>query len=147
MQMRIFRTHGTTRKDRTRAAAQRAAEDVVMTPKWTSERPTKPGEYWLSLHPSMRASLAKELRMTPPSVLKVQLDRGSILTEFWWGDNAIEDEFLDGALWAPRETPADPFAKTDPMRTDQDGREYNHDDREALPGRHAIRDRPRGRRL
>ena len=29
--MRIFRTHGTTRKDRTRAAAQRAAEDVVMT--------------------------------------------------------------------------------------------------------------------
>ena len=80
-----------------------------MTPKWTSERPTKPGEYWLSLHPSMRASLAKELRMTPPSVLKVQLDRGSILTEFWWGDNAIEDEFLDGALWAPCETPADPF--------------------------------------
>ena len=89
--------------------AYRAGMEQSQAPNWTPDRPTKPGEYWLSLHPSMRASLAKELRMTPPSVLKVQLDRGSILTEFWWGDNAIEDEFLDGALWAPRETPADPF--------------------------------------
>ena len=84
-----------------------------MTTIWTTERPTQPGEYWLSLHPSMRASLAKELRMTPPSVLKVHgIGSGSILTEFWWGDNAIEDEFLDGALWAPCETPADPFEET-----------------------------------
>ena len=40
-----------------------------MTPNWTTDRPTKPGEYWLSI------------------------DR-------------------DGALWAPRETPADPFEET-----------------------------------
>ena len=36
-----------------------------------------------------------------------------------------------GMEQSQRETPADPFAKTDPMRTDQDGRAYNHDDREA----------------
>ena len=69
--------------------------------------------------------------MTPPPTLKVYgFGIGSIIAEFWWGENAIDDEFLDGALWAPRETPADPFAQTSQMRTDQDGREYNHDDRE-----------------
>ena len=45
--MRIFRTHGTTRKDRTRAAAQRAAEVDVMTPNWIGERPTQRVEHWL----------------------------------------------------------------------------------------------------
>ena len=42
----------------------------------------------------------------------------------------MANDWYDGALWAPRETPADPFAKQETMRTDQDGREYNHDDRE-----------------
>lgn len=77
---------------------------------WTPDRPTKPGEYWLSIDPNKRACLAKELRMTPPPTLEVYgFGIGSIIAEFWWGENAIDDEFLDGALWAPRETPADPF--------------------------------------
>ena len=86
---------------------------------WTDERPTKPGEYWLSIDPNKRACLAKELRMTPPPTLEVYgFGIGSIIAEFWWGENAIDDEFLDGALWAPRETPADPFAKQETMRTE-----------------------------
>ena len=28
-----------------------------MTPNWTNERPTKPGEYWLSVKPSNRAGI------------------------------------------------------------------------------------------
>lgn len=69
--------------------------------------------------------------MTPPPTLEVYgFGIGSIIAEFWWGENAIDDEFLDGALWAPRETPADPFVKPERMRTDQEGLEYIHDDRE-----------------
>ena len=122
-----------------------------MTPNWTSERPTKPGEYWLSLPPDDRQSMPRvrpayvyasrrcmvTLNFDAPDAYEpVLVVGGSDETSSVWPDSAdqcidINDTVFDGALWAPRETPADPFAKTDPMRTDQDGREYNHDDREA----------------
>ena len=109
--MRIFRTHGTTRKDRTRAAAQRAAEDVVMTPNWTPNRPTQPGEYWLAVHPDQRlhgmhgtlpVNIAED--DIEPYFCVRALDGG------WMG--RLSAAWLDGALWAPRETPADPFEET-----------------------------------
>lgn len=76
---------------------------------WTFDRPTEPGEYWLSLAPGKRP-------------------------ESWWPDTAeadvyrvrkqwrvgfrnrpfrrLTDELFDGAQWAKRETPADPFVTT-----------------------------------
>ena len=89
-----------------RNAAQRAAEDVVMTPNWTSERPTKPGEYWLSLPPKQRTNQQSAIPVV------CHLCSGILgvydgITGEWL--NAVMSSDLDGALWAPRETPADPF--------------------------------------
>ena len=169
MQMRIFRTHGTTRKDRTRAAAQRAAKDDVMTDEayiddlfaregigwdqtrgfrafvldlmgiigerpragdvssmhlaykaglehgreWTDERPTEPGEYWLSFHPDNR----NRFRSMPAVVAASVIERKDSLYALW-GDvirtpqvmlDLNDSRLLDGAKWSRRETPADPF--------------------------------------
>ena len=105
---RAHRAHG---KDRTRrTAAQRAAEDVVMTPNWTSERPTKPGEYWLSLPPKQRTNQQSAIPVVcyPSSgILGVYYDG---ITGEWL--NAVMSSALDGALWSVRETPADPFEVT-----------------------------------
>jgi len=114
---------------------------------WTTERPTQPGEYWLSIDPNKRKG-----RIDFPSVIPCEvslcantylMDRGSLdigsdkngltlaaryITGGAW--IPVANDWYDGALWAPRETPEDPFAKPETMRTDQDGREYNHDDRE-----------------
>jgi len=119
-----------------------------MTPNWTTNRPTQPGEYWLSIALDKRKG-----RIDFPSVIPCDvslcantylMDRGSLdigsdengltlaaryITGGAWVP--VANDWYDGALWAPRETPADPFAKADTMRTDKEGREYNHDDREA----------------
>lgn len=92
---------------------------------WTDKRPTEAGEYWVSVVPRNR----KTYRMS--SVDAVVIDKSlfaSLTDQTWIG--YVSHSIFDGAKWSRRETPADPFAKADTMRTDQDGREYNHDDRE-----------------
>ena len=109
---------------------------------WTTDRPTEPGEYWVSIEPEKRNG-----RIAFPGVIPCEvspcanaylmaigsLDIGSdkngitLAARYITGGTwvPLSNEWYDGAKWSRRETPADPFAKTDPMRTDQDGREYN----------------------
>ncbi len=78
-----------------------------MRPNWTSERPTKPGEYWLSLPPKQRTNQQSAIPVVchPSSgILGVYYDG---ITGEWL--NAVMSSALDGALWSVRETPADPF--------------------------------------
>ena len=97
---------------------------------WTSERPTKPGEYWLSFPPAERN------RWSPSSVKTATVLQGLDALHVSWADEnghyrllPLAGHQFDNAKWSRRETPADPFAKT-AMHTDQEGCEYNHDDRE-----------------
>lgn len=100
--------------NRTRgSAAKRAAEDVVMTPNWTTERPKKPGDYWFSLPVANRVPFA-----SPDVVRCVVFASECALPSLYvsWMDAdgccrilSLQKDKLDGALWAPRETPADPF--------------------------------------
>lgn len=98
-------------QNRTRGnAAQRAAEDDVMT--WTDERPTEPGEYWVSIPPQRRMQYAHKCVVLP---VVVKHSRGGPLvvgligtTGFW----EVADAQLDDAKWSRRETPADPFEVT-----------------------------------
>ena len=109
---RAHRAHG---KDRTRrTAAQRAAEDVVMTPNWTDERPTEPGEYWLSLHPNRRTVAASYPVGLERPVERVWVEGERLKTRMGWSMSLTAGwldgvELLDGAKWSRRETPADPF--------------------------------------
>ena len=98
---------------RPRNAAKRAAEDDVMQIQWTDERPTEPGEYWVSLHPSSRRQDAmatddavSECRLAPNGHRLSGRDRDGA-----WSVS-IDDPLFDGAKWSRRETPADPFEVT-----------------------------------
>ena len=75
-------------------------------PNWTPDRPTKPGEYWLSLPPKQRTNQRSEIPVVchPCGGIFGVYDG---ITGEWL--NAVMSLDLDGALWAPRETPADPF--------------------------------------
>lgn len=85
-----------------------------MKPNWTFDRPTEPGEYWVALRPEIRPEVHTELDVMPPPVMEASgLGADGVLDGFWWGDHALEKEWLTGAQWAKRETPADPFAKTE----------------------------------
>ena len=94
-----------------------------MTTIWTTERPTQPGEYWLSIAPDKRKG-----RIDFPAVMPCDvslcantylMDRGSLdigsdengltlaaryITGGAWVP--VANDWYDGALWAPRETPA-----------------------------------------
>ena len=95
---------------------------------WTDERPTEPGEYWLSIDPEKRKG-----RINFPSVIPCEvslcanlylmelgtLDRGdknglTLAARYITGGAwiPVANDWYDGALWAPRETPADPFEVT-----------------------------------
>lgn len=96
---------------------------------WTDERPTEPGDYWLSLCPDKRRPGADVERITVSSVERRQIantarpgwtciDSGKpsqALSVVSFDDDLFTNYFdlrasaFDGALWAPRETPADPF--------------------------------------
>lgn len=89
---------------------------------WTDERPTEPGEYWLSFHPDNR----NRFRSMPAVVAASVIERKDSLYALW-GDvirtpqvmlDLNDSRLLDGALWSVRETPADPFAKQETMRTE-----------------------------
>ena len=80
--------------------------------KWTDERPTEPGEYWVSIPPQKRKQYAHKCVVLP---VRVKRSLGGLLvvgligtTGFW----AVTDTQLNGAKWSRRETPADPFEVT-----------------------------------
>lgn len=84
---------------------------------WTSERPTKDGNYWLSLKPEFREKrdTACVLFGVMEEVTLFTHEGGEqiVLLDEW--DDSISDArgslLLDGALWADRSIPADPFAQ------------------------------------
>ena len=94
---------------------------------WTTDRPTEPGEYWVSIEPGKRGSNPDPSKPTRPnrSVIPVVLEMDSVsydpgLTAFFdrrgYGTNErsgwigkLDSGFFDGAKWSRRETPADPF--------------------------------------
>lgn len=93
---------------------------------WTDERPSEPGEYWLSIEPYKRGSNPDPSKPTRPnrSVMPVVIEMAS--GSYWEDDNGLtvyfdrrgfgtgwigklDRGFFDGAKWSRRETPADPF--------------------------------------
>ena len=76
---------------------------------WTDERPSEPGEYWLSIPPKQRTQYAHRCDMLPVRVKRSR--NGSLVvgligtTGFW----EVTDAQLNRAKWSRRETPADPF--------------------------------------
>lgn len=79
---------------------------------WQAERPTS-GKWWLSIAPQFRAeigSIAKE-----PIACEVLNDgnhvRFEIGLQYGMHPGCNVAPAFDGALWLPRETPADPFAR------------------------------------
>lgn len=76
---------------------------------WTTDRPTEPGEYWVSLHPSQRQAILA----TDDAVLGCRLTPNKRKVSGLYRDGEwsalIDDRMFDGAKWSRRETPADPF--------------------------------------
>jgi hypothetical protein len=70
---------------------------------WTTDRPTEPGEYWVSIEPGKRihelADFAWPLRTNVTASLCGMNGLYFLLSE----------EVFDGAKWSRCETPADPF--------------------------------------
>lgn len=124
----------------------------MMTPDWTHERPSEPGEYWVSIEPSKRQETQKFLllaKMRPVERVTLlvavgcgkELD-GELLVNFR-SDDTTFPMFLkcfDGAKWSRRETPADPFiAQTTPT-----GKKYVILDSRQIVGNCALFWRPDG---
>jgi len=80
---------------------------------WSDERPTEPGEYWLAVHPDQRGKFGPQA--TWPQSVTITFPGhkypGSICIfgSHYSPDRPKVAEILTGALWARRETPADPF--------------------------------------
>ncbi len=91
-----------------------------MTLNWTTERPKKPGDYWFSL------PVANRVLFASPDVVRCVVFASecalpSLHVSWMDADGccrilSLQKDKLDGALWAPRETPADPFAKPEPKQ-------------------------------
>ena len=87
-----------------------------MNPNWTPDRPTKPGKYWLSVHPDKRrgrnhfparilcnvAWRARGLTGSEPE-LAARYKSGGV----WL---CLDEEWFAGSLWLPYVEPPDPFA-------------------------------------
>lgn len=98
---------------------------------WTTEPPTKPGEYWLSIAPERRgpwdavyrAEICQGQRWRvdgqwdAPNADDLVLyvgddDDNEHLPNPWRTRRFMDDELFIGALWLERKVPADPFAQT-----------------------------------
>ena len=89
--------------------AYTAGQEQASARTWTDERPSEPGEYWVSIPPQQRKQYAHKCVVLP---VRVKRSLGGLLvvgligtTGFW----VVTDIPLDGAKWSRRETPADPF--------------------------------------
>ena len=82
--------------------------------KWTQHRPQVPGDYWLCLTPEKRAVMGHALGMVPPPTMQVwSLGVDTILSSFWWEDEPLEEEWLEGSQWMARVTPDDAFKQAE----------------------------------
>ena len=79
--------------------------------KFTTDRPTKPGDYWLSIHPDKRPSAQRSDVVFPDVVPFILYGGGQGSYRAGGSMLDLSDPWFDGAQWAPRETPADPFAE------------------------------------
>ena len=99
-------------RNRSQGCGRRPVWGCKMSTTWTDNRPTEPGEYWLSLHPDQRLGAmatdgaVAECRLAPNARRLSGRDRDGA-----WS-MSIDDPMLDGAKWSRRETPADPFEVT-----------------------------------
>ena len=97
--------------------AYTAGQEHGIARTWTDDRPTEPGEYWVSIPPQQRKQYAHKCVVLP---VRVKRSLGGLLvvrsyspsrrsligtTGFW----AVTDTQLNGSKWSRRETPADPF--------------------------------------
>lgn len=80
-----------------------------MKPNWTFDRPKEPGEYWLSFAPENRLESVETVRAVTVDQIRgvLSVSKGG---RYWI---TIALPYFSGAQWAKRETPADPFAKTE----------------------------------
>ena len=93
---------------------------------WTDERPTEPGDYWLSIQPEKRAGRRDFPKVIPCDVsrcanaylmnigpLDIECDENgfTLAVRYITGGTWIPvgDKWFDSAKWSRRETPADPF--------------------------------------
>lgn len=78
-------------------------------PAWTPDRPTEPGEYWLSIEPGKRPGKRRPDVVFPTVVTFIVYGGGQGCFREGGLILDLSDDWFDGALWAKRETPADPF--------------------------------------
>ena len=70
---------------------------------WTDERPTEPGEYWVSIEPVKRVGMYAHFGWPMRATVT------GPMCGFNGRYYPLSDEMFDGAKWSRRETPADPF--------------------------------------
>ena len=75
-----------------------------MSTEWTTDRPTEPGEYWVSIEPGKR----KTYRTSSVDAVVVDKSLFASLTDQTW-IGYVDHPMFNGSRWARRETPADPF--------------------------------------
>lgn len=80
---------------------------------WTFDRPTEPGEYWLSIAPEKRPAPGRPDVMFDDVVMFILFGGGQGKYRLGGEILNITDPWFDGAQWAKRETPADPFKTTE----------------------------------
>ena len=73
---------------------------------WTDERPSEPGEYWVSIEPVKRVGMYAHFGWPMRATVT------GPMCGFNGRYYPLSDEMFDGAKWSRRETPADPFEVT-----------------------------------
>lgn len=73
---------------------------------WTTTKPTKPGDYELSIEPTKRGSGSLAVRR-----VNVAWDGKHWLVYSGGGVARLADDYYHGALWREYVEPADPFAE------------------------------------
>ena len=70
---------------------------------WTEQRPTEPGNYWVSIRPDLRGGRDAIIAVIVSRKLTVFAVEGHV-------DFPLDWHVFQGAKWMRREQPADPFA-------------------------------------
>ena len=88
---------------------------------WFDERPTESGNYWLSVHPDKRGSEWDEVEYVRLAVYRHNHDRAVYVEPPGVDCDSPIDlraTIFDGAKWAKRSLPFDPFAARHPCSLD-----------------------------
>ena len=70
---------------------------------WSNDRPTEPGEYWVSIEPVKRVGMYAHFGWPMRATVT------GPMCGFNGRYYPLSDEMFNGAKWSRRETPADPF--------------------------------------